>query len=121
MEKRRFTAIYAPLLAVALVASAAAPAARAQAQHPPTPPEPGPGMRQHAPQREVPPAAPGAGTSVPGDGATSDALSRSGGVIRPPADADPEMAKPAPEPGPRSTPVIPPPGTTGGNSEVQPK
>jgi hypothetical protein len=31
------------------------------------------------------------------------------------------MAKPAPVPNPNSTPVIPPPGSPGGNPDVKPK
>lgn len=50
----------------------------------------------------------------------SDRLNRSSGVIRPSQNPDPDMAKPTPNLGPRSTPVIPPPGTTGG-SGVNPK
>jgi hypothetical protein len=51
----------------------------------------------------------------------SDKLDKSGGVIKPPADVDPKMAKPAPVPNPNSTPVIPPPGSPGGNPDVKPK
>lgn len=52
----------------------------------------------------------------------SDRLDRTGGVIRPPSDIAPEMrqARP-PDPDPGTTPVIPPPGTPGGNREVEPK
>ncbi|MGH7088927.1 MAG: hypothetical protein ACREFQ_08500, partial [Stellaceae bacterium] len=48
-----------------------------------------------------------------------DRLGRSNGVIRPSKDPDPEIAKPTPNLGPQSTPVIPPPGT--GDGPVQPK
>jgi hypothetical protein len=51
----------------------------------------------------------------------SDKLDKSGGVIKPPADVDPKMATPAPVPNPNSTPVIPPPGSPGGNPDVKPK
>jgi len=52
----------------------------------------------------------------------SDRLDRTGGVIRPPSDIAPEMrqARP-PDPDPGTTPVIPPPGSPGGNREVEPK
>ena len=43
----------------------------------------------------------------------SDKLRRSDGVIRPPADATPDMRVPAPVPEPGTTPVIPPAGTPG--------
>jgi len=51
---------------------------------------------------------------------SSSDLSRSGGVIRPPADVDPQMKQMLPSSGDRM-PVIPPPGTPGGNPSVKPK
>jgi hypothetical protein len=51
----------------------------------------------------------------------SEQLDRNSGVIHPPAGVDPGIEVPAPNPNPRSTPVIPPPGTPGGNPSVQPK
>jgi hypothetical protein len=51
----------------------------------------------------------------------SEKLDRSKGVLRPPAGVDPEIQAPAPEPNPQTTPVIPPPGTPGGDQSVQPK
>jgi len=51
----------------------------------------------------------------------SERLDRNSGVIHPPAGVDPGIAVPAPDPDPHSTPVIPPPGTPGGNPSVQPK
>jgi len=44
-----------------------------------------------------------------------------GGVIRPPAGVDPGIQAPAPVPAPGTTPVIPPPGTPGGDMRVQPR
>jgi hypothetical protein len=49
----------------------------------------------------------------------SEQLARSGGVICPPANTDPEMKVPTPEAG--RTPVIPPPGSPGGDQSQQPK
>jgi hypothetical protein len=49
----------------------------------------------------------------------SEQLARSGSVICPPASVDPEMKVPTPETG--RTPVIPPPGSPGGDQSVQPK
>jgi hypothetical protein len=49
----------------------------------------------------------------------SDKLAQSNGVICPPPHVDPGMHQPAPEQG--TMPVIPPPGTPGGNQNVQPK
>jgi hypothetical protein len=52
----------------------------------------------------------------------SERLDRTDGVIRPPSNIVPQMPQarpPAPDPG--TTPVIPPPGTPGGNQGVEPK
>src|SRR5581483_2643663 len=49
----------------------------------------------------------------------SDTLARSNGVICPPANVDPQMKAPTPDAG--NTPVIPPPGSPGGDPSVQPK
>jgi len=49
----------------------------------------------------------------------SDKLASSNGVICPPAGVDPEMHKPAPGGG--RTPVIPPPGSPGGDQNTVPK
>ena len=54
-----------------------------------------------------------------GDKTLSDHLAQSGGVICPPAAVDPEIKLPTPETG--RMPVIPPPGTPGGDQSVQPK
>jgi hypothetical protein len=66
---------------------------------------------------------PSEGSSTPSgpSGNLSDQLSRSGGVIKPRTDVDPQMHHPAPDPGPQSTPVIPPPGTSGNSLDVKPK
>jgi len=50
----------------------------------------------------------------------SKQLNRSGGVVRPPADIDPGIAQTPPQIGPQSTPVIPPPGSSG-EDRVTPK
>jgi hypothetical protein len=49
----------------------------------------------------------------------SDKLDRSEGVLPPPANADPGLAKPAPDVG--TTRIIPPPGSPGGDPTVRPK
>jgi hypothetical protein len=51
----------------------------------------------------------------------SDKLNQSGGVIAPSRDPDPKMQVTPPDPGPSSTPVIPPPGSPGGDPRVVPK
>jgi hypothetical protein len=56
----------------------------------------------------------------PESGSSSSELSRSGGVITPPAGVDPRMKETPPPSGDRM-PVVPPPGTPGGNPSVKPK
>lgn len=48
-----------------------------------------------------------------------DKLAKSDGVLCPPQGIDPEIRAPTPEGG--NTPVIPPPGTPGGDPAVRPK
>jgi hypothetical protein len=48
-----------------------------------------------------------------------DKLARSDGVLCPPPGVDPEMHAPAPDAG--KTPVIPPPGSPGGDQTIRPK
>ena len=61
-------------------------------------------------------------TGAVGSGATlSEKLEASDGVIRPPADIDPEITAPAPVPNPGTTPIIRPPGSPGGDQSVVPK
>lgn len=50
----------------------------------------------------------------------SDKLAQSRGVICPPEHVDPDIKAPTPQGG-GSMPVIPPPGSPGGNQNVQPK
>jgi hypothetical protein len=69
------------------------------------------------PQDQVPEQGPIARPDEP----LSDKLSRSGGVIKPPANVDPEINVPAPNPNPNTTPVIPPPSMPGGPPGAQPK
>jgi hypothetical protein len=56
----------------------------------------------------------------PSSGSLSSDLNRSGGVITPPAGIDPEIKR-IPPPTGEKMPVIPPPGTPGGNPSVKPK
>lgn len=53
-------------------------------------------------------------------GSLSRELSRSGGVIHPPPTGD-QSVVPPPNQGTSRTPVIPPPGTPGGNPTIKPK
>lgn len=43
------------------------------------------------------------------------------GVLRPPGNVDPGIQAPAPVPRPGTTPVIPPPGTPGGEASPRPR
>src|SRR5882724_6955467 len=102
----------------------------ASAQAPPGPVTP---PAQTAPPSLIPAAncapmkpAPGSMIAVP-DGTTTgraseplgDKLARSDGVLCPPAGIDPEMRAPTPDAG--RTPVIPPPGSPGGDPTIRPK
>jgi len=51
--------------------------------------------------------------------ALGDKLARSDGTLCPPSNVDPQMRAPAPETG--KMPVIPPPGSPGGDQNVRPK
>ena len=62
----------------------------------------------------------GPGKSGSTGGPLSDKLDRTDGVIHPPRGVDPEMSK-KPPPSGSSMPVIPPPGTPGGEPGVEPK
>jgi hypothetical protein len=96
------------------------------AQAPPAPATP--------PQQTAPPAPHRSTDCMPtgrtgaSDGATTgqarealgDRLAKSDGVLCPPAGVDPEMHAPAPDTG-GNTPVIPPPGSPGGDPSIRPK
>jgi len=56
---------------------------------------------------------------APDGGNLSDKLAQSGGVLCPPAQVDPGIKVPSPPAG--RMPVIPPPGSPGGDPNVQPK
>jgi len=72
--------------------------------------------RDPPPKSETEGQAPPAATDNP-----SQQLERQKGVIRPPQSVDPEMQIPPPDPGAQKTPVIPPPGSPGGDPTIQPK
>lgn len=83
--------------------------------------------QQQAPNMPLPkdvPAekmAPEEPSSTGSTGTLSDKLEKSDGVIRPPRTGTPDMTVPAPVPDPGTTPVIPPPGSPGGNPNVDPR
>jgi hypothetical protein len=110
--------------ALASLACAAATGALAQAQvKDPNMPDP----KTTVPEKIDPPlnqSQSGSGADTTGTirGRTlSDQLNKSDGVIKPPSGTDPGIAAPAPVPNPGTTPVIPPPGSPGGNPSVDPK
>jgi|SRR5690349_12841210 len=117
-----FASILAASGALALAASAPALAQAIQPQEqvrPPVLPPQQPGNPQTTiPEKVDPPLRKNDTTGSTGS-TLSDQLEGSKGVIKPPPNVDPEMRVPAPDVG--RTPVIPPPGTPGGNQEVQPK
>ena len=111
----------ARLLFWSALVSGALPAA-SLAQTPVRPPQ-APNMppsSQVVPEKIEPrdPSATGGVGSAP---TLSDKLEATDGVIRPPANIDPDIKVPAPVPNPGTTPVIPPPGSPGGNPAVEPK
>ena len=88
-------------------------------------PQPGP------PTSPIPPVAPPNAAKPPPEKiappspsptpSLSDHLSRRKGVLKPPSHVDPEMTVKPPRKGAGTMPVIPPPGTPGGNRSVVPK
>jgi hypothetical protein len=92
------------------VASAQTPSLQQQAPNMPSP--------NNMPAEKIEPNDPSATGST---GTLSDKLEKSDGVIRPPANASPDMTVPAPVPDPGTTRVIPPPGSPGGNQSIDPK
>jgi hypothetical protein len=94
--------------------------AAAQAPPPPTsPPQAGAAASPNCPQTQasddVARGAPASGAERP----LSERLAQSNGVICPPPNVDPDIHQPAPDVG--SMPVIPPPGSPGGNPSMEPK
>ena len=100
----------------------------ASAQAPPTPATPSAQTALPAPVSDCSPMrpTPPQGTIAP-EGTTTgqraeplgDKLARSDGVLCPPSGVDPEIRAPTPDTG--NTPVIPPPGSPGGNPDIRPK
>ena len=120
MHRKMTPALYSGILAVVLgsapvVACAAPLVAFAQAGGAVQSPAPSAGGDKAAPTQ------PDEDLSASSAGSLSHQLNRSGGVIHPPANIDPGLTKPAPDLGPHSMPVIPPPGTPGGNPDIKPK
>jgi hypothetical protein len=107
--------------AISGIAIAQAPPVPAKPPAQIAPPAPA-GANNCAPMRPVPPR----GTIAPDDATTGraaeplgDRLAKSDGVLCPPAGVDPEIHAPTPDTG--NMPVIPPPGSPGGDPTIRPK
>ena len=115
---------FRPIALLMLLAAVSPALAQAPAKPPPSNTEKSAGVGRSDPCAQGT-ATVGAGNQIIApnarkeDQTLSDHLAKSGGVICPPPGVDPEIKAPTPEGG--VTPVIPPPGTPGGNPSVQPK
>jgi hypothetical protein len=78
-----------------------------------------PDPKTTVPEKVAPPLKDETTGTIKEGGNLSKQLNASDGVIHPPANVDPEMRVPAPNTG--TMPVIPPPGSPGGNPRVDPK
>ena len=105
------------LMVASSVAAAQAPQVPATPPTQTAPPSPACAPMQQAPDSGT--AAPGGTTTGQRTEPLGDKLARSDGVLCPPPGVDPEMRAPAPDIG--NTPVIPPPGSPGGDPTVRPK
>ena len=109
------------LTAVSAAASAQAPPTPATPPARTAPPEPQ-AATDCTPMRPTPPSgklAPEGGTTGQAADPLGDKLARSDGVVCPPAGIDPQIRAPTPDAG--NMPVIPPPGSPGGNPNIRPK
>jgi len=100
-------------------------APRAEAQNPQpappgvtSPPVASPSAPSPPPEKIAPPGKDVLGRN--GNPTLSDKLARQQGLLDPPHAVDPDMAV-KPPPTQETMPVIPPPGSPGGNRQVQPK
>nr|WP_029079127.1 hypothetical protein [Bradyrhizobium sp. th.b2] len=114
----RTLALSCVLMTAPIVAAAQAPPTPATPPARTAPPAPSRAAVNCGPQQPSHP-----GVVVP-EGTTTgqalgDKLAKSDGVLCPPAGVDPEMQAPTPQGG--NTPVIPPPGSRGGDPSVRPK
>jgi len=106
---------------IAAAVASVAPAALAQGPSPKETPKEAPGQaptERIEPDRQDPTAC--ASRPETTGAPLSDRLARTDGVICPPSGVDPEIKAPAPEGG-GAMPVIPPPGSPGGDPTVRPK
>jgi hypothetical protein len=108
------------LMAVSAAASAQAPPLPATPPAQTAPPAPS-RATDCAPTQSTPRGniAPRGTTTGQSNEPLGDKLAKSDGVLCPPAGVDPEMRAPTPDTG--NTPVIPPPGSPGGDPSLRPK
>jgi hypothetical protein len=109
------------MLAASVAGAQAPPTSNAPEQPPATQPDTRACAQPRLPAAPSQKREPGAdGQSTTGDAPhLSDHLAKSDGVICPPPGIDPEIRSPAPDVG--RMPVIPPPGSPGGDPTVRPK
>ncbi|WP_168855263.1 hypothetical protein [Bradyrhizobium brasilense] len=122
MRISRTLALSCVLMLAPAVAAAQAPPTSATPPAQTAPPAPQRAAANCAPQQQPPhPGAPAPEGTTTGQSSQplGDKLAKSDGVLCPPAGVDPEMRAPTPQGG--NTPVIPPPGSPGGDPSVRPK
>jgi hypothetical protein len=118
MRIKRSLLLFSLLTAASGVAAAQAPPAAAT---PPAQTAPPAGAGNCAPMQSTPQGsiAPQGTTTGQSSEPLGDKLAKSDGVLCPPAGIDPQMRAPTPDTG--NTPVIPPPGSPGGDPTIRPK
>ena len=127
MAMKHALLISCALMVVADVAGAQAPPGPTTPPARTAPPSPDRAAANCAPMQPAPNSGATVPEGKPSEGTTTgqrpeplgDKLARSDGVLCPPAGVDPEMHAPAPDAG--KTPVIPPPGSPGGDQTIRPK
>ena len=119
MRMKHTALLFCVLTGAAGAVSAQAPLSPATPPAQTAPPTP---ASDCSPMRPVPPRgsiAPEGSTTGQSAEPLGDKLAKSGGVLCPPPGVDPEIRAPTPDTG--NTPVIPPPGSPGGDPHVRPK
>lgn len=122
MTKKIPIAMSAALVLLPAVSFAQAPPAPSTPQAQTAPPSPDRATTNCVPTEAVPhegTVAPRGTTTGRAPESLGDRLAKSDGVLCPPPGIDPEMHAPTPQGG--TMPVIPPPGSPGGDPSVRPK
>ena len=116
--KRQTSLLFGFLACIALPSVAGAQNPQPAPPHETPPPVAPPSASQPPPEQIAPPSG-----RVPGTGGNttlSERLSQQQGTLHPPA-VDPGIQAPLPSRSQGAMPVIPPPGTPGGNEKIVPK